>query len=57
MTKSDFGYQKENVFIDQTNLLPVKKCKHKCSLIGRVLCFYFTMLFAEVSALIGFLAL
>ena len=32
----------------------VKKCKHEWSLIGRVLCFYFTMLFVEVSPLICF---
>ena len=34
-----------------------KKCKHEWSLTGRVLYFYFTMGFVEVSALICFLAL
>ena len=57
VTRSDFGYQRGNVFIDQTSLLPVKKYKHEFFLVGRVLCFYFTMLFFEVSALICFLAL
>ena len=57
LIKSDYGYQRRNVFKNQTNLLPVKKYKHEWTLTGRVLCFYFIMIFVEVSALIFFLRL